>query len=136
MGAAIAAGLHVGFWNSLDDVESKIKIDRTFSPQMSQVQRSVQLSRWDEAVKRSIGFAQNKWSIRVSSVLKMFKSKYQGGSFVSLLNVQENETMQNWGVVGSSFKTFDESAKSYVLMSDDKMKLTLPKNPGTRLGLI
>jgi hypothetical protein len=66
----------------------------------------------------------------------MFKSKYQGGSFVSLLNVQENETMQNWGVVGSSFKTFDESAKSYVLMSDDKMKLTLPKNPGTRLGLI
>jgi glycerol kinase len=60
MGAAIAAGLHVGFWNSLDDVESKIKIDRTFSPQMSQVQRSVQLSRWDEAVKRSIGFAQNK----------------------------------------------------------------------------
>lgn len=32
IGAAIAAGLRVGFWNSLEEVESKIKIDKVFNP--------------------------------------------------------------------------------------------------------
>ena len=34
VGAAIAAGLHVGLWSSLDDVENKIKVDRVFEPNM------------------------------------------------------------------------------------------------------
>ena len=30
LGAAIAAGLHVEFWSSIHEVESKIKVDRVF----------------------------------------------------------------------------------------------------------
>ena len=30
IGAAIAAGLHVGYWKSIEEVESKIKVDRVF----------------------------------------------------------------------------------------------------------
>jgi len=32
MGVAIAAGLHVKYWNSLEDVENLIKIDQEFKP--------------------------------------------------------------------------------------------------------
>ena len=32
IGAAIAAGLHVNFWDSLEEVENKIKVEREFSP--------------------------------------------------------------------------------------------------------
>jgi glycerol kinase len=35
MGAAIAAGIEVGFWPSLEAIEEKIKVDRVFAPEMS-----------------------------------------------------------------------------------------------------
>ena len=59
MGAAIAAGLHTKFWDSLNDVESKIQIDRVFKPEMSAGQRQAQMARWNEAVQRSVGFGRN-----------------------------------------------------------------------------
>ena len=34
IGAAIAAGLFVGFWNSLEECENKIKIEREFVGKM------------------------------------------------------------------------------------------------------
>ena len=36
VGAAIAAGLHVGYWSSLEEVENKIAIEREFEPKMSE----------------------------------------------------------------------------------------------------
>lgn len=56
VGAAIAAGLHVKFWDSLSDVENKIQIERTFTPNMEQAAREKKLKRWSQAVQRSIGF--------------------------------------------------------------------------------
>jgi len=56
VGAAIAAGLHVGFWKSIDEVESRIEIDRVFVPAMTVEQRDKKLHRWSQAVERSIGF--------------------------------------------------------------------------------
>lgn len=50
MGAAIAAGLHVGFWKSLEEVESRIQIDTVFSPNMSNDLRVKKLERWSQAV--------------------------------------------------------------------------------------
>ena len=31
IGAAIAAGLKVGFWSNIEEVEKKIKVDRAFN---------------------------------------------------------------------------------------------------------
>jgi glycerol kinase len=55
-GAAIAAGLSVGFWLALEDVQSHIKIEAVFNPQMSEEQRNKKLARFQNAVQRSIGF--------------------------------------------------------------------------------
>ena len=33
LGAAIAAGLQVGVWDSVEDVRSKIALDRVFEPE-------------------------------------------------------------------------------------------------------
>ena len=45
-GAAIAAGLHVKFWESLEEVEHKIKIKQTFKPNMDSAAREKKLKRW------------------------------------------------------------------------------------------
>jgi glycerol kinase len=46
IGAAIAAGLHVGQWSSLAEVESKIGIEKEFEPSMSDDDRKKKLDRW------------------------------------------------------------------------------------------
>jgi glycerol kinase len=56
VGAAIAAGLHIGFWKNLEEVEDKIKIEREFEPKMEEDARKKKLERWKQAVERSIGF--------------------------------------------------------------------------------
>jgi glycerol kinase len=56
IGAAIAAGLHVGFWENLEEVEHKIKIEKVFSPVMDEKAREKKRARWAQAVQRSIGF--------------------------------------------------------------------------------
>ena len=58
IGAAIAAGLQVKFWGSLEDVESKIQIERVFTPSISDAAREAKLKRWAQAIERSIGFGQ------------------------------------------------------------------------------
>lgn len=50
IGAAIAAGLYVGQWDSLAEVESKIAVEREFSPHMSEQDRKRKLERWGQAV--------------------------------------------------------------------------------------
>ena len=46
IGAAIAAGLKVGVWNSLEEVESKIEVERVFESQMSSERREKLMKRW------------------------------------------------------------------------------------------
>ena len=58
IGAAIAAGLQVKFWDSIDDIETKIQIDRVFKPSMSEDERQAKMKRWSQAIERSIGFGQ------------------------------------------------------------------------------
>jgi hypothetical protein len=61
----------------------------------------------------------------------MFKNQYQYGKFTSLLSVAEKEQIQNWAVSGSSLKkAYDKSVKSYVFVSDAKMKLSMPATRG------
>lgn len=46
VGAAIAAGLHVKFWSSLEEVENKIKVQRIFEPKMTEEARVKKRARW------------------------------------------------------------------------------------------
>ena len=52
IGAAYLAGLGVGLWKNIDELEFHRQVDRVFSPQMSELQRQDKLSAWRNAVKR------------------------------------------------------------------------------------
>ena len=52
LGAAYLAGLSVGVWKNIDELESYRQVDQIFSPQISDLQRQEKLSAWRNAVKR------------------------------------------------------------------------------------
>jgi glycerol kinase len=56
LGAAYAAGLAVGYWNDLDDLRQNWGIDKTWEPQMKEVQRAKLFAGWKKAVERSFGW--------------------------------------------------------------------------------
>jgi glycerol kinase len=56
-GAAYLAGLGVGFWKSKEEIAQQWKLDRTFDPRMSEEQREALYAGWQNAVKRSLGWA-------------------------------------------------------------------------------
>lgn len=56
IGAAIAAGLNAGVWESLEELESIIKVDKVFSGTLTEEQRTKKFTRFEQAVERSIGF--------------------------------------------------------------------------------
>jgi glycerol kinase len=56
LGAAYAAGLAVGFWESLDELRSHWAIDRVFEPAMSEATRQAYYADWLKAVSKSTGW--------------------------------------------------------------------------------
>lgn len=56
LGVALLAGLATGFWDSIEETESLVKIERRFEPYLSKDQRDSQYSGWKKAVERSIGW--------------------------------------------------------------------------------
>ena len=58
LGAAIAAGLAVGVWKELSEIDSINTEGRTlFKPKMAVEQRDAQFKRWTKAVEMSKGWA-------------------------------------------------------------------------------
>jgi glycerol kinase len=53
LGAAYAAGLAVGFWNSLDDLRANWQVDRQWQPQTDPTQRDAGFAGWKKAVTRT-----------------------------------------------------------------------------------
>ena len=53
LGAAYLAGLAVGYFDSIEQIASQWKADRTFEPTISADERQGKLARWKEAVERS-----------------------------------------------------------------------------------
>jgi glycerol kinase len=53
-GAAFGAGLSVGLWGDLEEIESMWSEDRRWSPQMDEAERSRLHHRWRQAVDRSL----------------------------------------------------------------------------------
>src|SRR5581483_676834 len=56
LGAAYAAGLAVGFWDSTEDLRANWAIDRTWKPTMAPDQRHRYYESWKKAVTRSFGW--------------------------------------------------------------------------------
>ncbi len=54
LGAAYAAGLSVGIWESVDDLRANWGEDRRWEPQMQQVVRDAMYERWKKAVERTL----------------------------------------------------------------------------------
>ncbi|WP_127943062.1 glycerol kinase GlpK [Mycoplasma sp. ATU-Cv-703] len=56
MGAAFLAGLHVGFWNSVEELQKLVKVDRHFIPELNSQKTKLLIKGWDEAVKRTLNW--------------------------------------------------------------------------------
>lgn len=57
LGAAYLAGLAVGYWRDQIDVAANWALDREFIPTMADAERASRTRLWDEAVRRTIGWA-------------------------------------------------------------------------------
>jgi glycerol kinase len=58
LGAAYAAGLAVGFWDSPDELREHWQEDRRWSPQTSGDQREAGHAKWRRAVERTFGWVE------------------------------------------------------------------------------
>ncbi|MBV8046913.1 MAG: glycerol kinase, partial [Paludibacterium sp.] len=57
LGAAYLAGLAVGYWHGLDDVQGQWQLDRRFQPDMSPAKVAHLVNGWHRAVKAAIAWA-------------------------------------------------------------------------------
>jgi glycerol kinase len=51
LGSGLMAGLAVGYWNGLDEIEKRWKANRVFKAEMSATKRKTEIARWDLAMK-------------------------------------------------------------------------------------
>jgi glycerol kinase len=58
LGAAYLAGLGVGFWNSLEELEKQWEVEKIYTPSMGEQKRKELYAGWQKAVERSL-----KWAI-------------------------------------------------------------------------
>jgi glycerol kinase len=58
LGAAYAAGLATGFWNSIDDLRGNWGTDKEWLPQMDAAERDAQYSMWKKAVTRTFDWVE------------------------------------------------------------------------------
>ena len=58
LGAAFFAGLAVGFWSSVDEIQSIWKAERVFEPKMKPDEAALRRSRWAQALDRSRAWEQ------------------------------------------------------------------------------
>jgi len=54
LGSAYAAGLAVGYWDTVDELRSNWQVDRQFTPEMSNREADAKHARWSDAVDRSL----------------------------------------------------------------------------------
>jgi glycerol kinase len=57
LGAAFLAGLGVGVWDSTDDLRETWQLDQRFEPSADRTAADAAYARWQEAVRRSLGWA-------------------------------------------------------------------------------
>ncbi len=60
LGAAYLAGLAVGYWKNVNDIQEQWQVDKQFSPVMDEGKRNELVNGWQRAVKASIAWADAK----------------------------------------------------------------------------
>jgi len=60
LGAAYLAGLAVGYWSSVDDIQKQWQVDKKFTPIVNEEKTKALLKGWQRAVKASIAWADEK----------------------------------------------------------------------------
>ena len=58
LGAAYLAGLAVGYWKNIDEIQQQWQIDKSFIPAMNDEKRNELVNGWQRAVKASIAWAE------------------------------------------------------------------------------
>ena len=58
LGAAFLAGLAVGFWKDLDEIQTRWKVEKEFRPRRATEEMEKLRCQWHEAVARSKGWAE------------------------------------------------------------------------------
>jgi glycerol kinase len=60
LGAAYLAGLAVGYWKSINDIQQQWQVNQSFSPSIKEDKRNELVKGWQRAVKASIAWADNR----------------------------------------------------------------------------
>ena len=60
LGAAYLAGLAVGYWADVADIEAQWKADRRFTPSLDQAQTATATTRWNRAVRATLAWAEDR----------------------------------------------------------------------------
>jgi glycerol kinase len=60
LGAAYLAGLAVGYWNNVEEIQQQWQVDKSFAPEMNDGKRIELVKGWQRAVKASITWANTK----------------------------------------------------------------------------
>ncbi len=60
LGAAYLAGLAVGYWKNVEEIQQQWQVDKLFSPMMDDSKRNELVNGWQRAVKASIAWADSK----------------------------------------------------------------------------
>jgi glycerol kinase len=60
IGAAYLAGLAIGYWDSIPEIQKQWQEDKAFKPAMEQEQVARLIKGWKRAVKASIAWADDK----------------------------------------------------------------------------
>jgi glycerol kinase len=64
LGAAYLAGLAVGFWGSMDDIQQQWRVDKKFTPVVNEEKIKEYLKGWQRAVKATVAWAdEGKWKV-------------------------------------------------------------------------
>jgi glycerol kinase len=59
LGSAYAAGLAVGYWETVEELRDNWQVDREFACQMDAETADARYGRWGEAVERSLDWARD-----------------------------------------------------------------------------
>ncbi len=60
LGAAYLAGLAVGYWDSIEEIQGQWQVDRSFDTSMTDAERSTLKKGWQRAVRSAIAWADDK----------------------------------------------------------------------------
>lgn len=60
LGAAYLAGLAVGYWKNINEIQEQWQVDHSFSPAMGEEKRNEFMKGWKKAVRASIAWTENK----------------------------------------------------------------------------